>query len=45
MAGTRTGDVLARQRRDLPWVEIGKQDQFDTDDGMRTLAELFDGRS
>ena len=42
---TRTGDVLARQRRDLPWVEIGKQDQFDTDDGMRTLAELFDGRS
>ena len=42
---TRTADVLARQRRDLPWVAIGKHYRFDTDDGTRTLAELFDGRS
>jgi predicted dithiol-disulfide oxidoreductase (DUF899 family) len=42
---TRTGDVLARQRHDLPWVAIGKQYRFDTDDGTRTLAELFGGRS
>jgi predicted dithiol-disulfide oxidoreductase (DUF899 family) len=42
---TRTGDVLASQRRELPWVAIGKEYRFDADDGTRTLAELFDGRS
>ncbi len=42
---TRTGDELARQRRALPWVAIDKEYQFDTDDGTRVLAELFDGRS
>ena len=29
----------------LPWVAIEKEHQFDTDDGTRTLAELFDGHS
>jgi len=42
---TRMGDELARQRRELPWVQVDKQYRFDTDDGTRTLAELFDGRS
>jgi predicted dithiol-disulfide oxidoreductase (DUF899 family) len=42
---TRMADELARQRRELPWVAIDKQYRFDTDDGTRTLAELFDGRS
>ena len=42
---TRLGDELARPRRELPWVRIEKQYHFDTDDGTRTLAELFDGRS
>ena len=42
---TRVGDELARQRRELPWVAIGKPYRFDTDGGTRTLAELFDGRS
>jgi predicted dithiol-disulfide oxidoreductase (DUF899 family) len=42
---TRMADELARQRRELPWVAIEKQYRFDTDDGKRTLAELFDGRS
>jgi predicted dithiol-disulfide oxidoreductase (DUF899 family) len=42
---TRMGDELARQRRELPWVAIEKEYRFDTDDGTRTLAELFDGRS
>jgi predicted dithiol-disulfide oxidoreductase (DUF899 family) len=42
---TRLGDELARQRRDLPWVRVEKDYHFDTDDGTRTLAELFDGRS
>jgi predicted dithiol-disulfide oxidoreductase (DUF899 family) len=42
---TRTADELARQRRELPWVAIEKEYRFDADDGTRTLAELFDGRS
>jgi predicted dithiol-disulfide oxidoreductase (DUF899 family) len=42
---TRLGDELARQRRELPWVAIDKPYRFETDDGTRTLAELFDGRS
>jgi predicted dithiol-disulfide oxidoreductase (DUF899 family) len=42
---TRMADTLAHQRRELPWVAIHKQYRFDTDDGTRTLAELFDGRS
>ena len=44
-AHTRMGDELARQRRELPWVQVDKPYRFDTDDGPRTLAELFDGRS
>ena len=42
---TRMGDELARQRRELPWVVIEKEYLFDTDEGTRTLAGLFDGRS
>jgi predicted dithiol-disulfide oxidoreductase (DUF899 family) len=42
---TRTGDELARQRRELPWVPFGKEYPLQTEDGARTLAELFDGRS
>lgn len=42
---TRLGDDLARQRRELPWVKVEKNYRFETDDGARTLAELFDGRS
>jgi predicted dithiol-disulfide oxidoreductase (DUF899 family) len=42
---TRRGDELARKRRELPWVRIEKDYRFDTEDGTKTLAELFDGRS
>jgi predicted dithiol-disulfide oxidoreductase (DUF899 family) len=42
---TRLGDELAQQRRDLPWVPVDKEYRFDTEDGEKTLAELFDGRS
>jgi predicted dithiol-disulfide oxidoreductase (DUF899 family) len=42
---TRVGDELAQARRELPWVRVEKEYRFDTDDGTRTLAELFDGRS
>jgi predicted dithiol-disulfide oxidoreductase (DUF899 family) len=41
----RRGDEVARRRRELPWVPIEKEYVFDTDDGQKTLAELFDGRS
>ena len=41
---TRLGDELARQRHELPWVRVEKEYRFETDDGTRTLAELFDGR-
>ena len=42
---TRSADELARQRRELPWVRVEKEYRFATDDGTRTLPELFDGRS
>jgi predicted dithiol-disulfide oxidoreductase (DUF899 family) len=42
---TRLGDELARQRRELPWVPVGKDYRFDTDEGEKSLAELFEGRS
>jgi predicted dithiol-disulfide oxidoreductase (DUF899 family) len=42
---TRMADELARQRRELPWVAIGKRYRFDTDNGPTTLPELFGGRS
>ncbi len=42
---TRMGDELARQRRELPWVRVEKEYRFETDEGSRSLAELFDGRS
>jgi predicted dithiol-disulfide oxidoreductase (DUF899 family) len=42
---TRRGDELAARRRDLPWVPVDKEYRFDTDEGSKTLRELFDGRS
>jgi predicted dithiol-disulfide oxidoreductase (DUF899 family) len=41
----REGDELARRRQELPWVPIEKDYVFDTEQGSKTLAELFDGRS
>jgi predicted dithiol-disulfide oxidoreductase (DUF899 family) len=42
---TRMGDELARQRRELPWVPVEKEYTLQTEEGARTLAELFGGRS
>ena len=42
---TRLRDKVARQRLALPWVRIDKEYVFDTPEGPRTLANLFDGRS
>ena len=44
-AHTRQGDALARERRELPWVRVEKDYRFQTADGERSLADLFDGRS
>ncbi|MGH3082344.1 MAG: DUF899 domain-containing protein [Gaiellaceae bacterium] len=42
---TRRSDELAREREALPWVAVEKEYTFDTNEGTKTLAELFDGRS
>ena len=42
---TQRSDQLAAERRQLPWVPIGKSYSFDTAAGPKTLAELSDGRS
>ena len=43
-AHMRAGDRLAAERRGLPWLKLEKAYTFDTEQGRRTLAELFDGR-
>ncbi len=40
---TRLGDEIARERRALPWVRMEKDYLFDTPEGRRPLADLFDG--
>lgn len=42
---TRQRDELSRRRRGMPWERVEKNYVFDTPDGKRALAELFDGRS
>jgi predicted dithiol-disulfide oxidoreductase (DUF899 family) len=39
------GRKAAEKRRELPWVPVEKEYEFETEDGKKTLAELFDGRS
>lgn len=41
---TRLHDQIARERRSLPWVHVDTPYTFDTPQGTRTLAALFDGR-
>jgi predicted dithiol-disulfide oxidoreductase (DUF899 family) len=42
---TRRGDELTQERQELPWVEVEKDYEFETVDGTKSLAELFDGNS
>jgi predicted dithiol-disulfide oxidoreductase (DUF899 family) len=42
---TRRSDELARRRQELPWVRIGKEYRFETDEGSASLKDLFRGRS
>jgi predicted dithiol-disulfide oxidoreductase (DUF899 family) len=38
-------EEIRRKRRELPWVPVDKEYVFDTQEGKKTLGELFDGRS
>src|SRR5437773_780727 len=42
---TRLRDEVSRHRRELTWVKIDKEYVFDGQDGRKTLADLFEGRS
>jgi predicted dithiol-disulfide oxidoreductase (DUF899 family) len=42
---TRRSDNVARLRQQLPWVRVDKVYTFDTEEGHKTLKDLFDGRS
>jgi predicted dithiol-disulfide oxidoreductase (DUF899 family) len=42
---THRGDELTRKRLELPWVPIENDYRFETEDGTKSLADLFDGRS
>ena len=39
------GQKVVEKRRELPWVAVENEYELDTEDGKKTLAELFDGRS
>lgn len=41
---TRARDALNAKRLALPWVKVEKDYVFDTPQGKKTLADLFDGR-
>jgi predicted dithiol-disulfide oxidoreductase (DUF899 family) len=42
---TRRNDELAEKRRELPWVPVEKDYSFETEQGTKSLAELFYGRA
>jgi predicted dithiol-disulfide oxidoreductase (DUF899 family) len=42
---TRIRDSVNAERIALPWVRVEKSYRFETSDGSRALAELFDGRN
>src|ERR687885_4623 len=39
------GAKVTEARRELPWVPVERSYEFDTEEGRKTLSELFDGRS
>ena len=41
---TRLHDRIAQARRALPWLRIDKEYRFETPEGPRSLADLFEGR-
>jgi predicted dithiol-disulfide oxidoreductase (DUF899 family) len=41
---THLRDEIARERRAMPWTRVEKNYVFDTPEGPRALADLFEGR-
>src|SRR4051794_26393095 len=41
----KRSEELAEKRRELPWVPVEKEYTLATEDGPKTLPELFDGRT
>ncbi len=41
----KRNEEVRRKRLELPWVPVEKEYVFDTEDGKKSLAELFEGRS
>ena len=41
----KRNEEIKQKRLALPWVPVEKEYELDTEDGKKTLAELFDGRS
>jgi predicted dithiol-disulfide oxidoreductase (DUF899 family) len=41
----KRNEEIRKKRLELPWVAVEKDYQFDTEDGKKSLADLFDGRS
>lgn len=42
---SRARDALAAKRRELPWTQVDKLYEFATEQGTKSLSDLFDGRS
>jgi predicted dithiol-disulfide oxidoreductase (DUF899 family) len=42
---TRRSDEVARRRQELPWVRVEQEYRFDTDEGVKSLADLFEDHS
>jgi predicted dithiol-disulfide oxidoreductase (DUF899 family) len=42
---TRRSDELAKKRQEMPWVKVETDYSFETADGTKALADLFDGCS
>ena len=40
----KRNEEIKTKRLELPWVPVEKEYEFDTENGRKTLAELFDGR-
>ena len=41
---THRGDELTKKRQELPWVPVETDYSFETQDGTKLIADLFDGR-
>ena len=42
---TRERDIIAAERRQLPWVKVEKNYVFDSPSGKKSLPDLFNGKS